>query len=73
MAVQLIIDMDDVGNVSVTGPLEARGTCYLMLEVAKDIIREKSQLAVEMHDGNAPPAPRIQVVRPGSIPPFPKQ
>lgn len=36
---RLVIELVD-GNVKVTGPIHDRGTCYMMLEMGKDAVRE---------------------------------
>jgi hypothetical protein len=38
MKTQMVIDMDDKGNVSVNGPLENKLLCYGLLEVARDAV-----------------------------------
>lgn len=38
---QLVITYDDItGNVNVNGPINNKGVCYLMLECARDAIKD---------------------------------
>jgi hypothetical protein len=37
--VQILIEMDDKGNITVRGPIENKILCYGLLESAKDAIR----------------------------------
>ena len=51
--VQLVITLNDDGQLQVTGPIQDRGLCYMMLEIAKDVVRAQP-----------PPAPgTLTVVR----------
>lgn len=43
--VQILIEMDERGQVSVTGPLANKVLCYGILATAADIIREAGQAA----------------------------
>ena len=40
MKVQLVIEMDPQGNVSVTGPIANKLLCYGLLESARDAIKD---------------------------------
>ncbi len=40
MPIQLIITLDDKGQVSVNGPIDQTMFCFGLLEVAKDSIRK---------------------------------
>ena len=42
MKMELVISMDERGNVSVSGPIENMVVCFGLLEVAKDAVRNFS-------------------------------
>ena len=37
---RIMIEMREDGSVAISGPVNDRGLCYLMLELAKDAVRE---------------------------------
>lgn len=43
---QLLIEITDAGEVSVTGPITEKLLCYGLLEAAKDAIRNAGEQAV---------------------------
>jgi len=57
MRVQLLIEMDERGDVTVKGPLEQKPICYGMLEIARDIIKD-------LHDKATAQNGAIQIVKP---------
>jgi hypothetical protein len=40
MTFELVISMDETGNVSVNGPIENKIVCYGMLEVARQAVEK---------------------------------
>ena len=40
MALQLIINVDDAGKFSVSGPIGNKALCYQLLELARDSVYE---------------------------------
>lgn len=64
MEVLLVIRMMSNGQLTVTGPLHEKMTCYGMLELAKDVIRNHRPPSIALADGSplpdslfAPPVP----------------
>jgi len=47
-----VIEVDDNGYMTVTGPIEDKMTCYGMLALARDIIKEHEKSKVEIIDKN---------------------
>lgn len=62
--VQLTITMDAQGHLSVNGPLEQKGLCYMLLELARDAVRDYDPAA---HQGlvmpNGVPAEVVRRMR----------
>jgi hypothetical protein len=56
---QLVITLDEAGQVSVQGPIEQKIVCYGLLEVARDAIAEHharlAQRLVQPASGPLPP------------------
>lgn len=40
MKLTLVIEMESTGETRVTGPINNKGLCYSMLELARDVIRD---------------------------------
>ena len=43
------------GHVQVSGPLDDRGLCYLLMEMARDVIQERHMKAKQGHPSQQPP------------------
>lgn len=41
--IQLLIEVDEHGNINVTGPIADKALCYGLLESAKDAIRAHAE------------------------------
>lgn len=58
--VSLVIEFDrGDGQVRVTGPIENKGLCYLMLECARDVVKDNSDRLRKGQSRIAVPSPRI--------------
>ena len=56
---ELTIQMDALGNVQVSGPIDNRASCYLMLEMARDAVKD--------HNDKKADGPKIEI--PQFVPP----
>lgn len=68
MNTELHIIMDPQGNVSVTGPLDNRGVCYMMLGLAWDVVHDRQPQPVTEEPGQQ--RPRLVVPGNGLAVPF---
>lgn len=58
--IELLIALDDTGQVQVTGPIDQTLLCYGLLEIARDVIAEhkaKAQRLVQPAIGTLPAPP----------------
>ena len=62
MPTQLVITLEDNGQLNVNGPLDNLLMCYGMLSLAHDSIKDYA----------ASKQNRVQLATPGSVPPLPK-
>jgi hypothetical protein len=60
MKVQLLIEMNEQGQITINGPVNQKMLCYGMLEFARDAIKEFNDKAVQ--------GPQIALAQPGDIP-----
>lgn len=51
VAAQIVISVDEKGQLSVTGPITNKGLCYSLIECAKDVIRTESEKAASQIAG----------------------
>ena len=62
MPTQLVITLEDNGQLNVNGPLDNLLMCYGMLQLAHDSIKDYAVLKQQ----------RVRLATPGSMPPLPK-
>ena len=60
MKVQLLIEMNEQGQVNVSGPINQKMLCYGLLDCARDAIKDFTD--------NAAKGPHIALAQPGDIP-----
>jgi hypothetical protein len=61
--IEMTIRYDEAtGNVNVNGPINNKGVCYLMLECARDAVKD--------HVAELQKQPVAEIVRPNGLPDF---
>ena len=61
MKMQLLIMMDEAGNIGIEGPIEQKMLCYGLLDCARDAIKDYNDKAAAQNG-------RIAIARPGAVP-----